>query len=323
MKYRRLGKSGLKVSELSLGAWVTFGSQISDDVAEACMTAAYDAGGNFFDNAEAYATGQAEITMGKILAKTGWDRESLVLSSKVIMYKDKPNRKGLSKKHMVEACNASLKRLQVDYLDLFFCHRPDPETPLEETVRTMHELILRGKILYWGTSEFTGQQIMEAHSIARQYNLTPPTMDQPMYNLFNREKVEKQLFPLYDTIGLGMTTYSPLARGVLTGKYNDGIPEGSRAAQKDMGWIADHIKSDAGQRQIQAVKQLTALADEIGIPLPRLALAWCLSKEKISTVITGASRPEHVRQNMLATNDADKLTPDLITKIEELADAAK
>ena len=228
MEYRRLGKSGLQVSALSFGSWVTFANQIGDNIAEECMKVAYDNGVNFFDNAEAYASGKSEIVMGNILKKMNWDRSSYVLSSKVFWGGKLPNQIGLSRKHVMEACHNALKRLQVDYLDLYYCHRPDKNTPIEETVRAMDTLIQQGKVLYWGTSEWSAQEIMEAYGIARQYNLTPPTMEQPQYNMFHRERFENEYARLYSEIGLGTTIWSPLASGLLTGKYNDGMPKDTR-----------------------------------------------------------------------------------------------
>ncbi|HWY38125.1 MAG TPA: aldo/keto reductase, partial [Bacteroidia bacterium] len=225
MEYRRLGRSGLQVSALSFGSWVTFGAQVEDGIAEACMKLSYNNGINFFDNAEAYASGKSEIVMGNILKKMGWDRTTYVLSSKVFWGGKLPNQMGLSRKHVTEACHAALKRLQVDYLDLYFCHRPDPNTPIEETVSAMHNLILQGKVLYWGTSEWSAEQIMEAHTLARKYNLTPPTMEQPQYNMLHRERFEVEYKKLYEEIGLGTTIWSPLASGLLTGKYIDKTPD--------------------------------------------------------------------------------------------------
>src|SRR5262249_40561192 len=263
MDYRRLGKSGLKVSELSLGAWVTFGNQVDVDLAVDCMTAAYDVGCNFFDNAESYAGGQAEIVMGKALKKLGWQRDSYIVSSKVFsgaVSNPKPNQRGLSRKHVVEACHQALDRLQLDYLDLYFCHRPDPETPIEETVWAMTDLIHQGKVLYWGTSEWSAQEIMEAYSIARQYNLIPPTMEQPQYHMFHRRRVEKESSRLYDVIGMGTTIWSPLASGLLSGKYNDGVPADSRINLPGYEWLRERFMSEQGQRQLAAVRELATVA---------------------------------------------------------------
>lgn len=318
MEYRRLGKSGLKVSALSYGTWVTFGNQMMVDEAEACMTAAYDAGVNFFDNAEAYAAGKSELVMGKVLARTKWSRDSYIVSSKVFWGSggQKPTQKGLSHKHVYEACHAALERMQLDYLDLYFCHRPDSETPIEETVRAMHNLILQGKVLYWGTSEWSAQQIMEAYGVARQYNLTPPTMEQPQYHMFHRERFEVEYQRLYNEIGLGTTIWSPLASGILTGKYNDGIPEDSRVNLKGYDWLRERLESEEGQKMLEKVRDLSGIADELGTNMARLALAWCLKNPNVSTVITGASRVSQVEDNMKAMDVVEQLTDDVMAKIE-------
>jgi voltage-dependent potassium channel beta subunit len=318
MIYRRLGSSGLKVSALSYGAWVTFGQQIGDDTAQKCMTVAYDAGVNFFDNAEAYADGKAEETMGRILHQTQWRRDSYILSSKVFWGGDRPTQKGLSRKHVFDACHAALRRFQTDYLDLYFCHRPDPETPIEETVRAMSDLIGQGKILYWGTSEWNAREITEAYGVARQFNLVPPTMEQPQYNLFYRENVEKNLRPLFEQFGLGATVWSPLASGLLTGKYNDGLPADTRISLKGYEWLRESFTDEQAQAKIAKVKELNQLAADLGTNLPRLALAWCLKNPHVSTVITGASRPEQVADNMPAIDLLDKLTPEVLARIESL-----
>lgn len=322
MNYRRLGKSGLKVSELSFGSWVTFGNQIDVDKAVECMTIAYDAGVNFFDNAEAYAAGQSEIVMGRALKQVGWRRDSYIVSSKVFFGSQpdpKPTQRGLSRKHIVEACYQSLERLQVDYLDLFFCHRPDSEVPIEETVRAMTELIQRGHILYWGTSEWSAQEIMEAYSAARQYDLIPPTMEQPEYHLFHRHRVEQEYGRLYDVIGLGTTIWSPLASGFLSGKYNNGIPQDSRVNLPGYEWLRERLLSDEGQQQLAAVRELAGIAEELGTTLPRLAIAWCLKNPNVSTVITGASRPEQIVENMQAADVVPQLTDDVIARIDSVS----
>src|SRR5271170_7123630 len=317
MNYRRLGKAGVKVSELSLGSWVTFGDQISDDVAEALMSKAYDGGVNFFDNAEGYASGRSELVMGKILRKVGWPRDTWLVSSKVFFgsaeHPQKPNQYGLSRKHIFDACHAALQRLQVDYLDLFFCHRPDPETPIEETVRAMSDLIAQGKVLYWGTSVWSADEIMEAWAVARQYHLVPPTMEQPYYNLLQRNRVEVEYARLYQRIGLGTTIWSPLASGLLSGKYNDGVPPGSRAALKGFEWLAEQIVDPA---KIAKVRQLAPIAKELGCTLAQLALAWCVKNPHVSTVITGASRPQQVVENMKALDVVPKLTADVLARID-------
>lgn len=323
MEYRRLGKSGLPISALSYGSWVTFSNQMAVDAALEAMTLAYDGGVNFFDNAEIYALGQSEIIMGEALQKAGWRRDSYIVSSKVFwgaVPNPKPTQRGLSRKHIVEACHQALERLRVDYLDLYFCHRPDPTVPAEEIVRTMNDLIHQGKVLYWGTSEWPAQLIMEAYTVARQYNLIPPTMEQPEYNMFARERVEKEYDRLYETIGLGTTIWSPLASGVLTGKYNDGIPEGSRATLNGYDWLRENIESEEGQQQVAKARQLTAVADDLGVPLARLALAWCLKNPNVSTVITGASRPSQVSDNLQALELVPQLTDDVMDRIEAILD---
>lgn len=313
MNYRRLGKAGIKISELSLGAWVTYGGQVGEDIALKCMSAAYDAGVNFYDNAEAYARGNAEIVMGNVIKKLGWRRDGIVVSSKVFWGGDGPNDQGLSHKHIYEACRNSMKRLQLDYLDLFYCHRPDPNTPIEETVRAMDDLIHQGKILYWGTSEWSAADIMRAHSIAREYDLTPPTMEQPQYNMIHRDRVEKEYLPLYREIGLGTTIWSPLASGLLSGKYNAGVPPGSRATLKGYEWLREYIITP---QNLEKVKKLQPIAADLGCTLAQLALAWCLKNSHVSTVITGASRPEQVVENMKALEVAPKVTSEVMEKIE-------
>ena len=313
MNYRRLGKAGIKVSELSLGAWVTYGGQVGEDIALKCMSAAYDAGVNFYDNAEAYARGNAEIVMGNVIKKLGWRRDGIVVSSKVFWGGDGPNDQGLSHKHVYEACRNSMKRLQLDYLDLFYCHRPDPNTPIEETVRAMDDLIHQGKILYWGTSEWSAADIMHAYSVAREYDLTPPTMEQPQYNMLHRDRVEKEYLPLYREIGLGTTIWSPLASGLLSGKYNDGIPPGSRATLKGYEWLREYIITP---QNLEKVKKLQPIAAQLNCTLAQLALAWCLKSPYVSTVITGASQPEQVVENMKALEVAPKVTSEVMEKIE-------
>ncbi len=316
MEYRRLGKSGLKVSEVSLGSWVTFGKQVDEKEAMALMGLAYDAGINFFDNAEGYEAGESEALMGAALEKLGWGRDTYAVSSKVFWGGEKPTQKGLSRKHVTEACHAALKRLRVDYLDLYFCHRPDIDTPIEETVWAMHNLITQGKILYWGTSEWSAQQLTEAWAVARDLKITPPVMEQPQYNLFTRQKVEGDYLPLYDLMGLGTTIWSPLASGVLTGKYNDGIPADSRMNLPGYEWLKHSWESDDGKAKLVKVKQLAALSKEIGLPIHHLALLWCLDNPYVSTVILGASRKSQLEDNLSALDAKDKLTPDVIEKIE-------
>ena len=321
MTYRRLGSSGLKVSALSFGAWVTFGKQIGDPIARDLMHAAYDAGVNFFDNAEAYADGQAEVVMGDILKKAGWRRTSYVVSSKVFFgaQHDGPNETGLSRKHVLEACHAALRRLQVDYLDLYFCHRPDPETPILETVRAMHDLVTQGKILYWGTSEWTAAQLLEAYAITDRLGLHAPQMEQPQYNLFHRSRFEKELAPLGAQRGLGTTTWSPLASGLLTGKYNEGIPPDSRFNVAGLEWMRERLTRPDFPNKITAVRQFAALAAELDTTLPRLALAWCLKNPHVSTVILGASRVEQLRENFGALEIVDRLTPAVMSRLDRIS----
>jgi voltage-dependent potassium channel beta subunit len=318
MEYRRLGKSGLKVSEVSLGSWVTFGKQVDEKEAMALMGLAYDAGINFFDNAEGYEAGESEALMGAALEKLGWGRDTYAVSSKVFWGGEKPTQKGLSRKHVTEACHAALKRLRVDYLDLYFCHRPDIDTPIEETVWAMHNLITQGKILYWGTSEWSAQQLTEAWAVARDLKITPPVMEQPQYNLFTRQKVEGDYLPLYDLMGLGTTIWSPLASGVLTGKYNDGIPADSRMNLPGYEWLKHSWESEDGKAKLVKVKQLAELAKEIGLPIHHLALLWCLDNPHVSTVILGASRKSQLEDNLSALDAKGKLTPDVIEKIETI-----
>ena len=321
MDYRFLGRSGLKVSALSFGSWVTFGDQIDEDVAYDSMKEAYDAGVNFFDNAEAYAEGKSEIMMGNIIQKAGWKRTDLVLSTKIFWGGEGPNDKGLSFKHIKEGTEAALKRLQTDYVDLIFCHRPDKHTPIEETVWGMNQMIKEGKALYWGTSEWSAREIRQAYDFARQEHLRPPLMDQPQYNMFQREKVEEEFAPLYDEIGLGTTIWSPLASGLLTGKYNDGVPEGSRLSLEKYDWLREKLlETESGRQKLNKVKELAEVADGAGIPMPQFALAWCLKNENVSTVITGASKPEQVEQNMKAIEILDQMTPDIMERIEEILD---
>ncbi len=319
MEYRRLGKSGLQLSILSFGSWVSFQKQIGDKMADELMGIAYDNGINFFDNSEAYAGGESEKMMGRVLKTKNWDRTSFTVSSKVFfgLYgKDnKPNQKGLSRKHVMEACDAALQRLQVDYLDLYFCHRADRTTPIEETVWAMNTLIQQGKILYWGTSEWSGVEIMEAHRIAQEYKLIGPTMEQPQYNLFERYKVEKEFLPIYDFVGLGTTIWSPLASGLLTGKYNNGIPENSRLALSEMSWLKDKVLEED---KINKVKQLSALAKELGVSMASLSIAWCIKNPHVTTAILGATKKEQLMDNLKAIDVMEKLTPEVLEKIENM-----
>ena len=320
MQYRRLGSSGLKISALSFGSWVTFGNQADENLAFECMQAAYEAGVNFFDNAEAYADGEAEVIMGKVIKRAGWKRSDLVISTKLFWGGSGPNDRGLSRKHILEGADASLARMQLDYVDLMYCHRPDSETPIEETVRAMSHLVNQGKVLYWGSSEWSSEQIREAYHIARREHLVPPTMEQPQYNMFQRDRVEREYGRLYTEIGLGTTIWSPLASGVLTGKYNEGIPTDSRLALKGYEWLREQFESEEGRQQIEKVRRLTPIADELGCSMAQLALAWCLQNPNVSSVITGASRPQQVADNMKAFDVMDKLTPEIMARIEGILD---
>ncbi|MFN4080691.1 MAG: potassium channel beta subunit family protein [Saprospiraceae bacterium] len=317
MEYRKLGRSGLQVSALSFGSWITFGKQIGEEVAERLMTIAYDQGVNFFDNAEIYARGESERVMGRILKKMNWERSSWLVSSKVFFGDGgkKPNQTGLSRKHIFEACHASLKRLQVDYIDLYFCHRPDKQTPMEETVWAMNHLIAQGKILYWGVSEWSAQEIMEAHMAARENRLIGPVMEQPQYNMFVRSKVEVEYAKLYDTVGLGTTIWSPLYSGVLTNKYLDAFPEGTRMSIEGMEWLRERqLTLDV----IDKVRALNRLALELGVSLPQLAVAWCLHNPRVSTAILGASRPEQLTETLDAFKALALLNADVKQRIEEI-----
>jgi voltage-dependent potassium channel beta subunit len=319
MEYRRLGKSGLQLSVLSFGSWVTFHKQINDNSADELMTIAYDHGINFFDNAEAYALGESEKMMGRVLKAKGWDRTSYVLSSKVFFgwrgKENKPNQTGLSRKHIVEACNEALQRMQVDYIDLFFCHRPDKNVPIEEVVWTMNILIQQGKILYWGTSEWSAQEIMEAHMYAQQYRLIGPTMEQPEYNLFNRNKIENEYRQIFKTVGLGTTIWSPLAAGLLTGKYNEGIPEDSRMAIKGFEWLKE---KNVQQAKIEKVRKLKAVADNLSCSLASLSIGWCIANPNVTTAILGATKKEQLTENLKALEVLPKLTPEVLQQIDEV-----
>jgi voltage-dependent potassium channel beta subunit len=313
---RYLGRTGLQVSALSLGSWITFGGQIGDEVVLQCMGAAREAGVNFFDNAEVYAGGEAETVMGRVIRRLGWKRSDVVISTKIFWGGSGPNDRGLSRKHVIEGTRASLSRLQMDYVDLIFCHRPDPNTPMEETVRAMNFVLDQGWAFYWGTSEWSAEQIMQAHGIARREHLVPPAMEQPEYNMFNREKVEGEYQRLYGEIGLGTTTWSPLASGLLTGKYDQGIPDDSRLAHSDLGFLRDKFESDLGQQKVKKSRALQPIADRLGCTRAQLALAWCLRNPEVSTVITGASRVEQVVQNMEALDVVAKLSPEVLAEIE-------
>jgi len=313
MHYRRLGKSGLKVSEISLGSWITFANQVDEKVAADLIHAAYEQGINFFDNADIYANGQAEVLMGKAIADL--PREALVISSKVFWPTMRgPNGRGLSRKHIVESLNASLSRLGTDYLDLYFCHRFDPDTPVEEIVQTMDMLIRQGKILYWGTSEWEAPQVVQAIMASRENHLIGPTMEQPQYNMFHRRRVEVELYPVCREFGLGLTTWSPLFNGLLSGKYNEIMPEGSRAMLPDMGWVRNKFTPE----RIAIVRKLTQLAEELGVTTAQLAIAWLLRRKEVSSVITGATRLEQLDDNLAAAGALDKLSDDRLERIEQI-----
>lgn len=319
MEYRRLGKSGLQLSALSFGSWITFANQIKDGTSERLMDIAYDAGVNFFDNAEVYAAGKSEEVMGTILAKKNWPRDTYTVSSKVFFGAGgkRPTQRGLHRKHVVEACEAALKRLQTDYLDLYFCHRPDKETPIEETVWTMHNLIQQGKILYWGTSEWSAQEIMEAHMVARQYNLIGPTMEQPQYNMLIRDKVEVEYSQVYKTVGLGTTIWSPLASGILTGKYNAGAVTDTRLKRDELDWLAEKMLT---KENLAKVKQLKEVAGDLQMSLPQLGISWCLKNKDVSTVILGASKENQLTENLKAIELYERLTAEVMERIDAIID---
>jgi voltage-dependent potassium channel beta subunit len=317
MEYRRLGKSGVTVSELSFGSWITFGNQVEIQVANECLSVAYDNGVNFFDNAEVYANGESERVMGKLLKDKNWSRDTYLVSSKVFWGGEQPTQNGLSRKHVTDACHAALNRLQVDYLDFYFCHRPDKETPMEETVWTMHNLITQGKILYWGTSEWSAQEVQEAFMIARQYNLIPPAMEQPQYNMLMRNKVEVEFDKLFRDYGYGTTTWSPLASGILTGKYNDGAPKNARLNREELGWLKDRILNE---NNLKRVAELKAVADDLNTTRANLALAWCLKNPHVSTVITGATKVEQLKQNLASLDVVPLLTQEVMNKIDVILD---
>ncbi|HEY4529668.1 MAG TPA: aldo/keto reductase [Luteimonas sp.] len=308
MEYRRLGSSGLALSVLSLGAWTTFGGAIPRGEARNLVATAWDHGVNFFDNAESYAHGEAERMMGDVIADLRLPRDGYAVSSKVMFGSAAdplPLQRGLSRKHVHDACHAALKRLRVDYLDLFFCHRPDPDVPVAETVAAMDALVRQGKVMYWGTSEWPAALVREAHAIARAHHMQPPAMEQPEYNLFNRRRVELEYAPLYAELGLGLTTWSPLASGVLTGKYNEGIPEGSRATREH--WLRERLAGDGGASLLERAGRFSALATELGVEPAAFAIAWCLRNPHVSSVILGASREAQLRANLQALELAGRL----------------
>jgi len=320
MEYRFLGSSGLQVSALSLGAWVTYGSQVGEDVARECMMAAYECGVNFFDNAEAYASGDAEEVMGNVIRAAGWTRSDLVISTKIFWGGEGPNDRGLSRKHILEGVDRSLGRLQLEYVDLIFCHRPDPDTPIEETVRAMNHVIHQGKAFYWGTSEWSAEQITEAWAVARREHLIGPTMEQPQYNMFHRDRVEVEYDRLYRENGLGTTIWSPLASGLLTGKYDDGVPAGTRVNHPGMEWLKAELLGEHSRPRHEKVRALKPLADDLGCTRAQLALAWCLRNPNVSTVITGASSVAQVGENMKALEVLPKLTGEIMERIEGILD---
>lgn len=322
MEYRKLGKSGLKVSELSFGSWVTFNTQVDTKLAEDMFKVCFDSGINFFDNAEGYDRGKSEEVMGQALKSINEPRDSYCVSSKVFFSSSpnpKPTQLGLSKKHVTEACHQAMKRLQVDYLDLYFCHRADPDTPIGETVWAMHNLITQGKVLYWGTSEWTAEEITEAYEFAEKNHLTPPTMEQPQYNLLDRKRFEVEYDPIFRRYQMGTTIWSPLASGALTGKYLDGIPEGSRATLKGYEWLKKHmIDSERGQARMDKVRNLKPIADELGVSLSKMSIAWCLLNPNVSTVILGASKVDQLKENLEALEVVPLLTEDVQRKLADI-----
>jgi voltage-dependent potassium channel beta subunit len=319
MEYRRMGKTGLQLSVLSYGSWITFAKQIEDKESDKLMTIAYENGINFFDNAEVYSRGESEKMMGRVLKGKKWERSSYVVSSKVFFGwrgpENKPNQTGLGRKHVVEACNEALGRLQLDYIDLYFCHRPDKNVPMEEVVRTMNTLIQQGKILYWGTSEWSGSEIMEAHMAAKELGLEGPAMEQPQYNLFERHKMEVDYYTIFKNVGLGTTIWSPLASGLLTGKYNNGIPEDSRLALEGFEWLKDRTLSE---ERIERVRQLEKLAKEMNTSLAMLAIAWCISNPNVTTAILGATKEAQLKENLKALEVYPQLTADILENIDNV-----
>ena len=317
MEYRRLGKSGLQVSTLSFGSWVSFSKQINDKTADELMGIAYENGINFFDNAEIYALGESEKMMGRVIKKKKWDRTSYLVSSKVFWgwrgTGNKPNQTGLSRKHVIEACDEALQRLQVEYLDMYFCHRPDKNTPILETVWAMNHLIQQGKVLYWGTSEWSAVEIMEAHRVAAEYRLIGPTMEQPQYNLFEREKIEKDYLDVFRNVGLGTTIWSPMASGLLTGKYNDGIPKNSRFALQGFDWLKERWMLEDNMKK---VKKLAELSNKMGVSLATLSIAWCIHNPNVSTAILGATKKQQLIENLKSLEVVKMLTPEIMEKID-------
>jgi voltage-dependent potassium channel beta subunit len=319
MEYRRMGKTGLQLSVLSYGSWVTFHKQIDDSIADELMGIAYDSGVNFFDNAEAYARGESEKLMGRVLKKKNWDRTSYIVSSKAFFgwraKENKPNQTGLSRKHLTEACHEALQRLQVDYLDIYFCHRPDKNVPIEEVVWTMNILLQQGKILYWGTSEWSAPEIMEAHRAAAQFGLIAPSVEQPQYNLLERNKLEYEFLDIFRTVGMGTTIWSPLASGLLTGKYNNGIPEGSRFALEGFDWLKNQWMVDD---KLAKVRKLGEVANELETSLATLSIAWCISNKNVTTAILGATKKEQLTENLKALEVLPKLNSEMLQRIDDI-----
>jgi voltage-dependent potassium channel beta subunit len=323
MIYRRMGKSGLQLSALSFGSWVTFHKQVDDSLAEELMGIAYDNGINFFDNAEVYAQGESERLMGRVFKKKNWDRTSYSVSSKAFFgwrgKQNKPNQSGLSRKHLVEACQEALQRLQLDYLDIYFCHRPDKNVPIEEVVWTMNHLIQQGKILYWGTSEWSGVEIMEAHRVAHEYRLIGPVVEQPQYNLLERNKMENEFLMIFKTVGMGTTIWSPLASGLLTGKYNNGIPEGSRFALEGFDWLKDRWMVED---RLNKVRELGTIAKELNTTQATLSIAWCIANPNVTTAILGATKKEQLLENLKALDVLPMLTPAVMKHIDNIIQTA-
>jgi voltage-dependent potassium channel beta subunit len=317
MEYRKMGNTGLQLSVLSYGSWVTFSKQVDDNASDRLMGLAYDNGINFFDNAEAYEGGRSEEMMGRVLAAKNWDRTSYCISSKVFFglhgKNNKPNQHGLSRKHITEACHAALRRMQTEYLDLYYCHRPDPETPMDEIVRTMNILINQGKILYWGTSEWSADEVIAAHKVAKELGLIAPAVEQPQYNLFERTKMEKDYLPVFSNYGMGTTIWSPLASGLLTGKYNDGIPEGSRMALENYAWLKERMMQD---ERLEKVKKLVKVAEKMDTTLATLSIAWCIHNPNVTTAILGATKEMQLMENLDALNVYPKLTAEIMNEID-------
>ena len=317
MEYRKLGNTGIQISALSLGSWLTFGKQIENTLAEELMIKAYDTGINFFDNAETYARGKSEEVMGNILHKLKWSRSSYMVSSKVFFgyEENKPNQRGLSCKHILEGCEAALKRLHVDYIDLFFCHRPDKNTPILETVQAMNTLIQQGKILYWGTSEWSAQEILQAHLEAERHHLIAPVMEQPQYNMLERKKMEDDYLHIFRYQGMGTTIWSPLASGLLSGKYLNADPSDTRLAMEGLEWLRDR---NLTEDRLKKVKSIKSIADDLSISMPQLAIAWCLKNNNVSTVILGASKVKQLEENLDAVDKLHLLSSEIMMQIDEV-----